>query len=52
MGAKQTPATLDSKVKHMFEQLKYNFKKLALRRSQKWVEAQKYVFAILEEIGA
>ena len=35
VGAKKTPATLDSKVKHMFEKCKYNFKKLPLRRSQK-----------------
>ena len=33
-------------------EIKNNFKKLPLRRSQKWVEAQKYVFAILEEIWA
>ena len=50
--AKKTPVALDSKVKHMFEKFKYNVKKLPLRRSQKWVEAPKYVFAILEEIWA
>ena len=50
--AKKTPATLYSKVKHMFEKWKYSLKKLPLRRSQKWVEAQKYVLAILEEILA
>ena len=48
--AKKTPATLDLKVKHMFEKWKYNYKELPLRRTQKWVEAQKNVFAISEEI--
>ena len=52
VGAKKTPATLDSKLKHMFEKWKYNVKTLPLRRSQKWVEAQKYVFENLEEIRA